>query len=75
MTLCSMMRDVVDEYKERVMIGEIYLPIHKLVTYYGADNKGAHLPFNFLLLTCPGMPANCRCHRLVRRRLATRRLA
>ncbi|RYZ46032.1 MAG: DUF3459 domain-containing protein, partial [Sphingobacteriales bacterium] len=24
--------------------------VHKLVTYYGADGKGAHLPFNFSLL-------------------------
>jgi alpha-glucosidase len=36
-----------------VLIGEIYLPIHKLVTYYGENNSGAHLPFNFQLLTLP----------------------
>jgi alpha-glucosidase len=42
-----------DEYDERVLIGEIYLPVHKLVTYYGLDGKGAHLPFNFQLLTLP----------------------
>jgi alpha-glucosidase len=47
------MRAVLDEYDERMMIGEIYLPIHKLVTYYGVDKKGAHLPFNFLLLSLP----------------------
>jgi alpha-glucosidase len=47
------MRAVLDEYEERMMIGEIYLPIHKLVTYYGVDKKGAHLPFNFLLLSLP----------------------
>lgn len=47
------MRDVLDEYNERMMIGEIYLPIDKLVTYYGIENKGAHLPFNFLLLSIP----------------------
>lgn len=45
------MRSVLDSYNERMMIGEIYLPIHKLVTYYGADNNGAHLPFNFQLIT------------------------
>lgn len=44
------MRKVLDEYDERLMIGEIYLPIHKLITYYGVDSSGAHLPFNFLLL-------------------------
>ncbi|MDX5436937.1 MAG: DUF3459 domain-containing protein, partial [Pontibacter sp.] len=37
--------------EDRVMIGEIYLPIHRLVTYYGADNEGTHLPFNFMLIT------------------------
>lgn len=47
------MRDVLDSYNERMMIGEIYLPIHKLVTYYGRENKGAHLPFNFQLLALP----------------------
>ncbi len=47
------MRNVLDGYDERMMIGEIYLPIHKLVTYYGNDNNGAHLPFNFMLLSLP----------------------
>ncbi|TDB63729.1 alpha-amylase family glycosyl hydrolase [Arundinibacter roseus] len=50
------MRSVLDEYDHRMMIGEIYLPIHKLVVYYGVDNKGAHLPFNFLLLSLPWEP-------------------
>ncbi|GAB3813594.1 alpha-amylase family glycosyl hydrolase [Pontibacter rugosus] len=45
------MRAVMDEYEERVMIGEIYLPIDKLVTYYGKESKEAHLPFNFMLVT------------------------
>jgi alpha-glucosidase len=44
------LRSVVDEYDERVLIGEIYLPIERLVTYYGADLRGAHLPFNFQLI-------------------------
>jgi alpha-glucosidase len=47
------MRRVLDSYEERMMIGEIYLPIHKLVTYYGIDNKGAHLPFNFMMISLP----------------------
>ncbi len=50
------MRDVIDEFPDRMMIGEIYLPISKLVAYYGVDNKGAHLPFNFQLLTLPWDP-------------------
>ena len=44
------MRAVVDEYHERVLIGEIYLPVQQLMTYYGTGLKGANLPFNFLLL-------------------------
>ncbi|WP_343670224.1 alpha-amylase family glycosyl hydrolase [Chitinophaga sp.] len=52
--LVHKMRAVMEEIDdERVMIGEIYLPIHQLVTYYGIDNNGAHLPFNFQLLTLP----------------------
>jgi alpha-glucosidase len=46
------MRQVVDSYEDRVLIGEIYLPVERLVTYYGADRKGVHLPFNFQLLQC-----------------------
>jgi alpha-glucosidase len=44
------LRGVVDEFPERVLIGEIYLPIERLVAYYGEDLAGAHLPFNFQLL-------------------------
>ncbi|RDI57336.1 alpha-amylase family glycosyl hydrolase [Microvirga subterranea] len=44
------MRRVLEEYPERVLIGEIYLPLERLVTYYGQDLSGAHLPFNFQLI-------------------------
>ncbi len=44
------LRDVADEYDERVVIGEIYLPVERLVAYYGRDLDGAHLPFNFQLI-------------------------
>ncbi|WP_374164757.1 alpha-amylase family glycosyl hydrolase [Arcticibacter sp. MXS-1] len=50
------MRELLDSYQERMMIGEIYLPIPKLVMYYGVDNKGAHLPFNFQLIDLPWDP-------------------
>jgi alpha-glucosidase len=46
------MREVIDEYDERVMIGEIYLPVERLVAYYG-EGRGAQLPFNFHLITTP----------------------
>ena len=45
------MRQVLDGYPgERVLIGEVYLPLERLVAYYGRDLSGAHLPFNFQLL-------------------------
>jgi alpha-glucosidase len=47
------MRHVVDEFDGRVLIGEIYLPLERLVTYYGKDLAEAHLPFNFALLSAP----------------------
>lgn len=47
------MRTVVDEFPNRVLIGEIYLPIERLVAYYGRDLQGLHLPFNFALLSTP----------------------
>jgi alpha-glucosidase len=47
------MRRVIDEFDARVLIGEIYLPAERLVTYYGKDLAGAHLPFNFALLSAP----------------------
>jgi alpha-glucosidase len=47
------MRRVVDEFDGRVLIGEIYLPLERLVAYYGMNLKGAHLPFNFALLSAP----------------------
>ncbi|HSI89619.1 MAG TPA: alpha-amylase family glycosyl hydrolase, partial [Adhaeribacter sp.] len=51
--IVEMMRKVADEYQEKVLIGEIYLPISRLVAYYGQDNSGVHLPFNFQLLVSP----------------------
>jgi alpha-glucosidase len=48
------MRKVADEFPgDRLLIGEAYLPLDRLVLYYGADLKGFHLPFNFHLLSTP----------------------
>ena len=47
------MRSVTDEFPDRLLIGEIYLPVERLVTYYGQDLRGLHLPFNFALLFAP----------------------
>jgi alpha-glucosidase len=48
--LITQMRTVIDRYFDRVLIGEIYLPLERLVAYYGKDLTGAHLPFNFALI-------------------------
>ena len=45
------MRRVLDEFPDRVLLGEIYLPIERLVAYYGRDLDGVHFPYNFALLT------------------------
>jgi alpha-glucosidase len=49
----SRMREVLDDYEDRMMVGEIYLPVERLVTYYGAEGGGCHLPFNFQLVELP----------------------
>ena len=45
------MRRVTDEFGSRVLIGEVYLPVQRLVAYYGNDLTGAQMPFNFALLS------------------------
>src|SRR6202166_1364889 len=47
----AQMRRVTDEFGSRVLIGEVYLPLHRLVAYYGNDLAGAQMPFNFALLS------------------------
>ncbi len=44
------LRKVADEFEDRVLIGEIYLPLARLVAYYGKHLNGVQLPFNFQLL-------------------------
>jgi alpha-glucosidase len=44
------LRRVADEFNDRLLIGEIYLPPGRLVSYYGRHLEGVHLPFNFGLL-------------------------
>src|SRR5690606_34330349 len=49
-------RRVADAYPDRVLIGEAYLPLDRLVTYYGEDLGGFHLPLNFHLIGAPWRP-------------------
>src|SRR6201999_2867434 len=45
------MRRVVDAFGARVLIGEVYLPLPRLLPYSGSDRGAAQLPFNFALLS------------------------
>lgn len=47
------MRKVLNAYDNRLLIGEIYLPLERLMSYYGEEGSGVHLPFNFQLLQTP----------------------
>jgi glycosidase len=52
------MRAIADSYgadggSERVLIGEIYLPVDRLMHYYGRTRPGVQLPFNFQLIDAP----------------------
>lgn len=52
--IAAAFRALADSYGERVLIGEIYLPIETLMLYYGGpEAPGVHLPFNFQLLETP----------------------
>jgi alpha-glucosidase len=53
--IAAEMRRLADSYpSDRLLVGEIYLPIERLVAYYGpAETPGVHLPFNFQLIEAP----------------------
>jgi alpha-glucosidase len=56
--IAAEMREIADSYGakgqgERVLIGEIYLPVDRLMQYYGGERPGVHLPFNFQLIDTP----------------------
>lgn len=53
-TLLAKMRRLADAFGERVLIGEMYIPITLLVSYYGCRHeRELHFPFNFQLLLVP----------------------
>lgn len=45
------MRQVIEEFPARLLIGEIYMEPEGLATYYGPQLDELHLPFNFNLVT------------------------
>jgi alpha-glucosidase len=51
--IAAQMRCIADSYGSRVLIGEIYLPLERLMHYYGRETAGVHLPFNFQLIDAP----------------------
>ena len=56
--IAAEMRELADScsargHGERVLIGEIYLPVDRLMQYYGDERPEVHLPFNFQLIEAP----------------------
>jgi len=51
--LAEEIRALADDYGDRLLVGEIVLPLDKLMTYYGVERPGVHLPFNFQLVETP----------------------
>jgi oligo-1,6-glucosidase/alpha-glucosidase len=51
--LAAEFRALADEYGDRLLVGEIVLPLEDLMTYYGRERPGVHLPFNFQLVEAP----------------------
>ena len=51
--LIARMRGLVEEYGDRVLIGEIYNDVDRLMAYYGEGGRGVHFPYNFQLIKLP----------------------
>jgi alpha-glucosidase len=47
------LRRIIDEYEGRMLIGEMHLPVERLVAYHGENLEGIHLPMNFQLFLRP----------------------
>jgi alpha-glucosidase len=43
-------RATADEFGQRLLVGEVWLPPRSLVMFYGRDLRGLQLPFNFQLI-------------------------
>jgi alpha-glucosidase len=51
--LAAEFRALADSYGDRLLVGEIVLPVSEMMEYYGCDRPGVHLPFNFQLVEAP----------------------
>jgi alpha-glucosidase len=59
-TVIADLRRILDGYGERVLIGEVHLPMEKVMRYYGVGGGGVQLPFNFSLLRASWTAASLR---------------
>ena len=46
-------RRLLDEYRDRCGIGEVWFELPRWIKYYGENDDGLHLPFNFRLMRQP----------------------
>lgn len=53
-------RSLLDDYGERVLMGETNLPLPELIPFYGERGDGVHMPFNFHLISIPWEAAKIR---------------
>jgi alpha-glucosidase len=51
--IMQQMRRLSETYGQRVLIGELYLPVERLMPYYGEQLDEIHLPFNFQFVNLP----------------------
>jgi alpha-glucosidase len=51
--ILARMRQILDAYGDRMLLGELYLPIERLMAYYGENGNELHLPGNFHLIQTP----------------------
>lgn len=52
------MRALTESYDQRLLIGELYLSVERLMPYYGEQLDEIHLPFNFQFVTLPTWEAS-----------------
>jgi alpha-glucosidase len=45
------LRELVDQYGDRLLIGEMYKSLEEIVQHYGTNNDGLHLPLNSELMS------------------------
>jgi len=53
-------RHVLDQYEARIGIGEVWYELDRWVRYFGVNNDGLHMPFNFKLMQRPWSASSIR---------------